>query len=130
MTEAPILIYDGECAFCDASVDFVLKNEKDAKINFLWLQSPKAEELLKTYDILSNLDTIVLIEKDKAYQRSSAALKVFRYLKWPYNWMRIGLIVPRPIRDFVYDLIAKHRKKIMGSTTCELPIGKEGRFIS
>jgi predicted DCC family thiol-disulfide oxidoreductase YuxK len=107
----------------------VLKHEKSKDISFLWLQSKKAKEYLQRFQIPQGIDSIILIKDCNAYVKSDAGLKLGQYLKWPYAWSQAFLIVPRPIRDWIYDFVARHRKKIMGSTTCALPIGHEDRFL-
>lgn len=99
-------------------------------MKFLWLQNALTKDYMVRYDIPENTDSIVLIENDKAFIKSEAALRIATYLRRPFNWMKVFRIVPLSLRDLVYDLIAKNRKKIMGSTSCALPIGKEDRFVS
>ncbi|NND94296.1 MAG: DUF393 domain-containing protein [Flavobacteriales bacterium] len=111
-------------------MDFILKREKDEAIRFLWLQSLRARQIMKHYGIPEETDSIVFIENRVTHLRSSAALKISSYLKWPWKWLVILKIIPRPLRDSVYNFIARHRKRIMGSTSCALPIGKEHRFFN
>ena len=123
--DAPVLLYDGECKFCHKSVDFVFKHETEAKLKFAWLQSAFATSILPQ----DAPESLILFVDGELHYRSTAALKLCHYLKPPFRWAKYFLLVPRPIRDGVYMFISKHRKKIMGSTSCVLPIGKEDRFL-
>ncbi|NNK80086.1 MAG: DUF393 domain-containing protein [Flavobacteriales bacterium] len=129
MNGSPLLIFDGECAFCNANVDFILRNERGESIRFLWLQSPRTAQILEQNNIPEETDSIVFIEDGSVHLRSSAALSICKYLRWPWNWLRIFQVLPSSLRDMIYDFIARHRKRIMGSTSCVLPIGYEHRFI-
>ena len=125
----PVLIYDGECKFCNGIVDLVMKHEKNESISFMWLQDTRAASLIERNGLDPQADSIFFIHMNKGYQYSSAALEVTKFMKWPWNWWPAFYIVPKGIRDSVYRFIAKHRKKIMGSTSCALPIGQEHRFV-
>jgi predicted DCC family thiol-disulfide oxidoreductase YuxK len=94
-------------------------------LKFAWLQSEFAASILPK----DAPDSLILFVDGNLYYRSTAALKLCHYLNPPYNWAKYFLLIPRPIRDGVYDFISKNRKKIMGSTSCVLPIGKEDRFL-
>ena len=121
----PVLFYDGECKFCHKSVDFVFAHEDIPVLKFAWLQGELAKEIIPSNAPAS----LILLQDGDLYYRSTAALKLCAYLKPPYRWLRNLLVMPRPIRNAVYQFISDHRKKIMGSATCTLPIGKEDRFL-
>lgn len=123
MNQEPIILFDGVCNFCNSAVSFTLKRNKKANIRFAPLQSEAGQKLLKQYNLpVSNMESFVFIENRKAYQRSSAALKVCRHLKglWP---MCYGLIiVPVFIRDGIYNWIARNRYKWFGvKQQCMIP---------
>lgn len=110
-----ILLFDGYCNLCHSSVQFVLKHEKNNELYFTSLQSPIGVEILKYYSINPNeIDSLVLIEKNKAYIKSSAALRVSKYLKGLYPIAFGLLIIPSFIRNWVYDYVAKNRYKWFG----------------
>ncbi|NNC81968.1 MAG: DUF393 domain-containing protein [Flavobacteriales bacterium] len=125
----PLLIYDGECKFCDGFVDFIFTHEADEEISFMWLKDDRTSAILHQHQIDDSIDSVILVEDGKAYAYSDAALRACAYLNAPWKWARGLTFVPRPIRDGVYRFIARIRKKIMGSRTCTLPIGRENRFI-
>ncbi|MBC7693913.1 MAG: DUF393 domain-containing protein [Burkholderiales bacterium] len=118
-----ILLFDGYCNLCHSSVQFILKHEKTQEIYFTSLQSKVGIEILNYYSIdASKIESLVLIEKNKAYLKSTAALRLAKYLKNPFP-IAFGLtIIPAFIRNMVYDLIAKNRYKWYGKTdSCLIP---------
>ncbi len=118
-----ILLFDGYCNLCHSSVQFVLKHEKKQELYFTSLQSKIGLEILKYYNIDTNsIDSLVLIEKNKAYIKSTAALKLAKHLKGLYKLGYIFIIVPAFIRNWVYDYIAKNRYKWYGKkNSCIVP---------
>jgi predicted DCC family thiol-disulfide oxidoreductase YuxK len=118
-----ILLFDGYCNLCHSSVQFVLKHEKKQELYFASLQSPIGVEILTYYKINSTkIDSLVLIEKNKAYTKSSAALKLSKHLKGLYSLGFIFMIIPTFIRNWVYDFIAKNRYKWYGKkNSCLIP---------
>ncbi len=127
-----ILLFDGYCNLCSSVVQFILTHEKNNELYFASLQSETGMALLNIYAInVSNIDSIVLIENDKAFIKSSAALKVSKQLKGLYPAMQVFYIVPAFIRNALYDVIAKNRYKWFGkSETCMIPEKKVShRFL-
>ncbi|MFS0576058.1 thiol-disulfide oxidoreductase DCC family protein [Sporosarcina sp. 179-K 3D1 HS] len=117
-----IVLFDGECNFCDASVQFILKRDPAAHFLFTSLQSETGQQLKKQYYIPENVDSIVLIEKGKAYTKSSAALHIAKKLDGLWHLLFLFILVPRPLRDVAYDYIAKNRYKWFGKKdSCMLP---------
>lgn len=118
-----ILLFDGYCNLCHSSVQFVLKHEKNQELYFTSLQSPVGIEILNHYSINpKETDSLVLIEKNKAYIKSSAALRLGKYLKGFYSLGFIFIIVPPFIRNWIYDYVAKNRYKWYGKQdSCILP---------
>jgi len=95
------------------------------------LQSEKAEELLASRNIsTAEIKTIILLEGEKTFQKSTAGLRILSKLPW-WGWVKIFLVVPRVIRDFVYDVIAKYRYKIFGKKeACMIPTPDlQSRFL-
>ncbi len=115
MTEASeinsktILFFDGNCGLCNKSVKFVLRKEKNHDLFFSPLQSEFAKKILKQYNVESENDSMILLEKGKIHLRSSAALRVNKYLKSLWPMMMVFIIVPPFIRNAVYNYIAKNR---------------------
>ena len=117
------MLFDGYCNLCHSSVKFVMKQEKKQELYFTSLQSSVGLEILNYYKIdASTIDSLVLIEKNKAYIKSTAALRLSKYLKGIYALGYIFIIVPPFIRNWVYDFIAKNRYKWYGKQdSCIIP---------
>ena len=118
-----IVLYDGTCLFCHGSMRFIAQHDKAGYFRFGAAQDPRAQPLLDGHglgDITAS--TIVLIEHDQVYLRSTAALRIARRLGLPWSLMAVFLIVPARLRDLVYDLVSNLRYRIAGTTdSCEIP---------
>ena len=126
--ESQVIFYDGDCGFCNHSVQFILKHRKNDRFQFIALQSDLAKKMLAKYDIEISLATIYLLSKNRIYSRSTAALKIASKLKFPVNLMGIFLIIPTFIRNWVYDIISKNRHKIKRGF-CYLPTPAEAKMF-
>ena len=128
----PIVLFDGECNFCDASVQFIIKNDPEGRFHFASIQSDIGQKLLKEHNVPSNIDSIVLIDEDKAYYKSTAALRICRHLKSFWKLAYMFIVIPVPIRNFYYDIIAKNRYKWFGKKeNCMIPSPNvRARFLS
>lgn len=132
MNEQPVILFDGICNFCNGAVNFTIRRNKKNDILFAPLQSEKGQALLKQYSLpFKEMESFVFIENGKAYQRSTAALKVCRHLNslWPVCYGLI--IVPKFIRDGIYNWIAKNRYKWFGQKdSCMIPTPEiKARFL-
>ncbi|MBC7902056.1 MAG: thiol-disulfide oxidoreductase DCC family protein [Gemmatimonadaceae bacterium] len=126
-----VVLFDGLCNLCSNSVQFVIKRDDNKIFKFASLQSPFAENALRSVTTPGGgLKSIVLIENGEVYTKSTAALKVFSQLPG-YKWMKSLLIFPRFIRDAVYDLIARNRYSWFGKKdACWIPTEElKSRFI-
>ncbi|MBB6500223.1 thiol-disulfide oxidoreductase DCC family protein [Pedobacter cryoconitis] len=118
-----IIFFDGVCNLCTGSVKFVIKRDRKDIFRFAALQSDIAGQHLGPFGLsLSELNTIILLENGRVYQRSTAALRIARHLSggWPllYGFM----VIPAFIRDFVYNQIARRRYRIWGrEESCMVP---------
>jgi len=124
MYKKAILFYDGDCALCNRSVQFVIDHEKKTSqpVLFCSLQSAYAKQALEKYGYdFNEVSTLVLLIDDAVFYRSDAALNLSRFLKAPYNWMIVFKIVPQFIRNGVYTYIAKNRKRIIKTPFCYMP---------
>ena len=122
-----IILFDGECNFCDKSVQFIMARDKNARFSFTSLQSEIGKQLLVQYDAPEDLDSFVLIENGRFYTQSSAALRVCQALDGAWKFLVAFLIVPKPVRNFFYTILAKNRYKWFGKKDqCMLP-SKEQR---
>lgn len=128
-----ILLFDGVCNLCNSSVNFIIKRDKNINFNFAALQSEIAQDLLKKYDFkLKNLDSIILIKEGKYYLESSAVLHIVKKLDGAWKLFYVFIIIPKPIRDFIYKIIARNRYKIFGKKNkCLIPTPEiKDRFLS
>lgn len=119
----PVLLFDGVCNLCHASVRFVLERDRAARFRFAPLQSEIGRALLARHGFdPTALDTVVLVDADGAHVRSDGALRTLRALGAPWSWLGVLRIIPRPLRDAVYDWIARHRYRWFGKQdACPLP---------
>lgn len=126
-----VLFYDGDCGVCAASVDFVLKREKRPLLHFAAQDSELGKRILAGRD-LGKWGTIVLTENGKFYRKSDAAFRVMKLMGGIWSFVgSVGLLIPRPVRDFGYDLAAKHRKKVLRNRACKIYGPKERlRFLA
>lgn len=118
----PVILFDGVCNFCDASVQFILNRDPKGIFHFASLQSEAGQDLVKKYNVPPDIDSMILIEDDKVYYKSTAALRISRKLQGAWKLLYAFIIIPSPIRNIVYDIIAKNRYKWFGQKdSCMLP---------
>lgn len=126
-----VVFFDGVCGFCNATVDTLIRLDKDKTLRFAPLQGKLAQQQLDPqYRI--ELDTIIYLKEGITYDRSDAALHILRDIKGPLAWLASALLIlPKSFRDFFYKLIAKYRYKLFGKRdTCRMPSPEErSRFI-
>ena len=127
-----IILFDGVCNLCNGAVNFVIKRDPGNVFKFTPLQEKQGVLLLKKHAIdAQKLDSIVLVENKKVYTKSSAALRIARKMSnlWPLFF--VLLIIPKFIRDGVYDFIAKNRYKWFGKKEqCMIPTpGLKEKFL-
>lgn len=123
MKAQPVIFFDGICNLCNASVQFVIANDKNNRFKFSALQGEYAKEVLPKFTIdSSKLNSILLIENGTLYSKSSAALRVAKKLDGLLPCLYVFIIVPKFFRDWVYDIIAKNRYKWWGKqASCWVP---------
>ena len=119
----PLLLFDGVCNLCNSSVQFVIKYDTKKQFHFSSLQSDAAKEILLQFGETNlNLDSVILISDEKIYSKSSAILRVLKLLGGFYSIGIIFYIIPKFIRDKIYDFVAKNRYKWYGKReSCMLP---------
>ena len=128
-----IILFDGVCNLCNGSVIFVLKREKKPIFKFASIQSEAGRELLKWCGLSPSYnEAVILIDNEKIYLGSSAALKIGQELTLPWNVLAYaGLVVPKFIRDWIYNKIAQHRYQWFGKQdVCMVPTENlKARFL-
>ena len=123
--ERPVILFDGVCNLCTASVRFVIARDRRKRFRFASLQSPVAQRLLNLEPGLRvSLESFVLVTGGRVYRKSTAALLTARRLDGLWPLLAVFLAVPRPLRDFVYDWIGARRYLWFGKReVCWLPEG-------
>jgi len=118
-----IILFDGVCNLCNATVNTVIKRDKKDRFRFAALQSDIGKSLMRKYDINPlETDSIILIAGDSYYVKSTAALHISRSLSAAYPLFYIFIIIPAFIRNLIYDYIAKNRYKWYGKKeSCMVP---------
>ena len=118
-----IIIFDGICNLCNASVQFIIKHDKDDMFRFLPLQSAKAKQMINDLNKnIINADTVVLIQDNKIFTKSEAALRISKYLGSPWKFFYFFKFIPKFIRDWIYEVIAQNRYQWFGKrSTCMVP---------
>ncbi|MCU0322354.1 MAG: DCC1-like thiol-disulfide oxidoreductase family protein [Chitinophagaceae bacterium] len=118
----PIVLFDGVCNYCNNMVNFAIRWNSKRTLRYTPLQSVTAKALLIKYNIPQAVDSLVFIEKNKAYIYSSAALKISKHLNFPINLLYMFIIVPQIIRNPFYRWIAANRYKWFGKNDrCMVP---------
>ncbi|WP_337041193.1 thiol-disulfide oxidoreductase DCC family protein [Emticicia sp. 17c] len=128
-----IILFDGVCNFCNATINFLIDRDKKGVFKFAALQSEAGKTVLTKHNIVSLTDfDSVMLEKDgKLYQKSDAALEIARQMDGLWKILYVFRIVPKFIRDFFYDLVAKNRYRFMGKRdACRIPTPElRARFL-
>ena len=116
-----IVIYDGECNFCDATVHFILRRESFPFCYFTHLTSKTGKKIAADFGIPEDYDGLLYLEDGRLFGKSEAVLRLSRYLRFPYPLISFFFFIPAKLRDWVYDLFAKRRYKWFGKKECEIP---------
>lgn len=127
-----VIIFDGVCNFCNASVNFIMDRDREGYFKFTANQSEAGQKILGDMGMpTQEVGTLYLFEEGKLYSQSTGALRIARKLSFPWNLAYIFIIVPPFIRNAVYNLIARNRYKWFGKRdACRLPSPEEAaRFI-
>lgn len=129
MKETYILLYDGECGFCNFWVNWVMRNDRKGIFNFASLQGNFAQDFLTIKKLpLKRFDTLYLIKPDGVDEKSGAVIEICRLLGGWYKLVTVFKIFPKFLRDKTYDLVAKNRSKIV-TGNCPLPTKEQRKKI-
>jgi len=132
MDSDPILLFDGVCNLCNGFVKEVITRDQKGVIRYASLQSEAGQQLLANIGLDNfSMDTVILVEGKKFYTKSDVALRIFRHLGGGWSYLYYLSIIPKFIRDSIYDLIARNRYRWFGKKdTCMLPQPEwEDRFL-
>jgi len=118
-----IIVFDGVCNLCNNSVNYVIKRDNKDRFRFAAFQEEAGQRLILKYNIdISKTDSIVLIDSDKVYVRSTAVLRIAKYLGGGYPLFYVFMIIPKFVRNWVYDYVARNRYKWYGKKdSCMIP---------
>lgn len=134
LKEDGILFFDDECLLCNTFIKLLLKLDRNASLKYTSLLGKTAEKILpqeyKT-NKSSELPSVIYFKNGKFHLRSNAILEAISDIYWPYKIVKLSYIIPRIIRDFIYDLVANNRYKLFGKQDyCSLPDGPDkGKFL-
>ena len=128
-----LILFDGVCNFCNFWVNFIIDHDDKRYFKFASLQSDIAQRILiqKKIDTLQT-DSVILVMNEKVFFKSSAALLIAKNLNGFWKMLNIFSLIPSPLRDWIYDFVAKNRYKWFGKReTCRVPSKDEkARFLS
>ncbi len=131
---SPLLLYDGTCGLCARSVQFVLRHERTRTLRFAALDGVTARAVLARHPALMAVDSVVWVEPargnapERVRARSAAVLRMLRHLGGFWHLLRVAWLVPRPLRDAAYDLVARHRHRVPGACVLPAPADR-ARFL-
>ncbi|NNF24684.1 MAG: thiol-disulfide oxidoreductase DCC family protein [Rhodobacteraceae bacterium] len=130
--DAPIWLFDGLCILCSRAVRYTLRHERKAAIRFVAIQSVEGRALAAAHGLdPEDPATFLFVEGGTALGRSDGVLALLRHLDGPARVLRLGRVLPRPLRDWMYDRVARNRYRIFGKTqSCMMPgADTAGRFV-
>ena len=123
---APVLLYDGVCGFCNKTVQMILDHDRRGELRFAAVQSDYGQAVIARHTELRGVDSVVFVERrgggERVHVRSDAALKVAAYLGGFWKLFLAAWVLPRALRDYLYDLFARNRYRLFGKyDSCMLP---------
>lgn len=127
-----LIIFDGYCNLCNASIDFIIRRDRKARFRFTPNQGETAQQILAEQGMpTEEVGTLYLWRNGKLYRESSAVLRIAWHLGFPWALGAVGLLVPAFLRNIVYKWIARNRYRWFGKKeTCRLPTPEEqSRFV-
>lgn len=122
-TDGPVWLYDGVCVLCSGSVHYTLRHERDHAIRFVAIQSREGRTLAQAHGIdPDDPESFLFIEDGRALQKSDGVLALLAHLDGPARLLLAGAVLPRAMRDWLYDRVARNRYRLFGrKTACEMP---------
>ncbi|TGP24442.1 MULTISPECIES: DCC1-like thiol-disulfide oxidoreductase family protein [unclassified Mesorhizobium] len=121
--DQPLIVFDGVCVFCSGFVQTIVKLDRDKRFRFATAQSPFGEALFRKYGLATdNYETNLAIIDGAAFTKLDSFVAIMAALGWPWRAARLLLVLPRPLRDWLYDRVAKNRYALFGrKDNCEIP---------
>ena len=126
-----IILFDGDCNLCNKYVNLIIRYDPKDNFRFATIKSQIGQNIIKDLNLINiQEDTLLLIKKKSIYIKSDAVIRILSCLQFPINMLSLISLIPRFIRDYFYDIIAKNRKKIFKTKECLLPNKKNReRFL-
>lgn len=123
MNKNKIILFDGVCNLCNSSVNFIIDRDKNNVFKFAALQSDAGKQFLAKFKMNEKeYDSVVLIDNENCYTKSTAALRIAREFPPLWNFLYVFIIIPPFIRNIFYDLIARNRYRLFGKKdSCRIP---------
>ena len=117
------LLFDGVCNLCNGFVQFIIRRDPQGLVQFASLQSESGQALLRQYDLpTQEMNTVVLIKDGEVFTHSDVALTLMPALGWQWQWLRLGWLLPRSLRDGLYNWVAANRYRWFGKReACMIP---------
>ncbi|MEA5459090.1 thiol-disulfide oxidoreductase DCC family protein [Arcicella sp. LKC2W] len=118
-----IILFDGVCNFCNASINFIIDHDPEKHFKFAPLQSDFGQKILGQFNKnTEDFDSVILLKNNQLYQKSEAALEITKHLSGFWKYLTIFRILPTFVLNFFYDIIATNRYLIFGkSDSCRMP---------
>ncbi|KQQ81905.1 thiol-disulfide oxidoreductase DCC family protein [Aureimonas sp. Leaf324] len=130
--DGPIILFDAECVLCSANAQFVLDHDKAGRFRLASMQGDVGQALYRRHGMDPNdPSTMIIVEGDRLRRDSDAVLSIYETIGFPWKLMGVFRVVPRPIRDAVYRVIARNRYRLFGKReTCWVPAPEyRGRIL-
>lgn len=127
-----ILLYDDVCALCNRTVGWILRHDRGGTMRFAALDSAVGREAIRRLPGLAGVDSVVLLHRDGAWVKSTAVLEIARYVGGAWSIALAGYLLPRALRDWMYDAVARRRYRVFGRyESCPIPPPEQrARFLS
>ena len=118
-----LILFDGVCNFCNASINFIIDNDPEKHFKFAALQSEIGQAILTKYNKnTKDFDSVILLKDNLLYQKSEAALEITKHLSGGWKYFSVFSILPTFFLNFFYNIVAKNRYRIFGKTdSCRMP---------
>lgn len=126
MNSTPVVLYDGSCGVCGWAVRWVLRRDRRRAFRFAPLDSAEGRRLLDRHGVVSDGGTVVVLDAGETFVRGDAVLRILRRLGGAWHLLRVGSLLPRPLRNALYDWVARHRGRL-GKTLRSRPISDAER---
>jgi len=121
-----IVLFDGQCAFCDRAVKWIIAHDRHARLRFAARQSATGQRLLAAHGLPpEGVGSMILIDSGRVSTHSTGVLRIAGKLGFPWKLASMFLLIPRFIRDAGYNFIARRRQRLSRGAACALPTPAE-----